>query len=678
MTSIYLLLPVYVLVRTSKELETTAKFFLALLLLQQLAEKWRGKCKFLEQRDAALSKHIESSAGQVVVQASAPQREVKAHMQKQTQRSEESTPQIPHKKPLSIVMTEQYIQTCSAFQQKVDQEKASTTITNRSVKFVDELSMFVGNFQETYRNAPTPPLIGFESCPHYEAMIRKFIRGIRPKFYTLTNSFALLQRNKGNESRLFQQLSQAHGVPNPLDRFYAPIKTVPPTWPSPTSAEVACPVRRIFFQMSMIERLLLAQERWQKEGKPYQMDIGFHYTSPACIDRIQADGLLKREEREQKQIPSKHNGSRYGEGIYTANDAQSFSDYGSIGLMVVRLKGVMMDHEEAECGYKKGNDSITNEKKSIVVLKEKFQVLPVLQFSAETFSTNQQGLAYLRYLTVKLQCLVDEHLSIVRPGLPRKGPTDRRPSKRKRIISISDRISFPTFQHNPSSTIETINYEAPLYLNQVDPAAFYSTVGLHRYHDDCSVCLNPLTESCAFLQDTSRDRVVRLNACGHEFHEECAIQILILSHVCPICRTLQTLFRGKMPSGRMVVACDESKHCEGFEHVGTIVIRYMIPAGVQKVYHVDPGRPYSSIDRTAYIPQTLEGIKLLHRLKEAFKRGLTFTVGPKLVDGQVNQVTWSSITHKTSLTGGPTCFGYPDPLFIKRCHHELDTLGIPP
>ena len=68
--------------------------------------------------------------------------------------------------------------------------------------------------------------------------------------------------------------------------------------------------------------------------------------------------VLNREERSTQQIDSRHRGSRYGEGIYTAGDAQSFSDYGDVGLMLVRLKGVEMDSEEAERGYSKGNNSI--------------------------------------------------------------------------------------------------------------------------------------------------------------------------------------------------------------------------------------------------------------------------------------------------------------------------------
>jgi deltex len=130
-----------------------------------------------------------------------------------------------------------------------------------------------------------------------------------------------------------------------------------------------------------------------------------------------------------------------------------------------------------------------------------------------------------------------------------------------------------------------------------------------------------------------------------------------------------------MPGGKMKVSCERDMKCAGYEHAGTICIKYSIPQGVQKPYHPNPGAPFSSAKRTAYLPETADGCDLLKRLKYAFMHGLTFTVGVSQATGLDDSVTWSTIPHKTSMTGGP--FGYPDPAYFAACHKELDNLEVP-
>jgi hypothetical protein len=164
----------------------------------------------------------------------------------------------------------------------------------------------------------------------------------------------------------------------------------------------------------LAERLLEAQEQFRTEGaaqgRPCSIDIGYHYTKPENLDHIQTDGLLNRADRDSRQILSSSNGARYGEGIYTGSDPQSFSDYGPVGLMVLRLKGVEMDADEAGKGYSKGNNSITSLKRpGLVVLEKSEQCLPVIQFLTDDLSTNQRGLAHLSYLERRIQSLLVEH-----------------------------------------------------------------------------------------------------------------------------------------------------------------------------------------------------------------------------------------------------------------------------
>ena len=87
---------------------------------------------------------------------------------------------------------------------------------------------------------------------------------------------------------------------------------------------------------------------------------------------------------------------------------------------------------------------------------------------------------------------------------------------------------------------------------------------------------------------------------------------------------------------------------------------------------------HDSADRVAYLPDTVEGNSLLKRLTYAFVHGLTFVVGVSLTTGRANSVTWASIHHKTSPTGGVQSHGFPDPNFFTNCNDELDALNVPP
>lgn len=55
---------------------------------------------------------------------------------------------------------------------------------------------------------------------------------------------------------------------------------------------------------------------------------------------------------------------------------------------------------------------------------------------------------------------------------------------------------------------------------------------------------------------------------------------------------------------------------------------------------------------------------------------MTFTVGRSVTTGKENSVIWNGIHHKTSLDGGPTAFGYPDPTYFERVTQELKERGI--
>lgn len=202
--------------------------------------------------------------------------------------------------------------------------------------------------------------------------------------------------------------------------------------------------------------------------------------------------------------------------------------------------------------------------------------------------------------------------------------------------------------------------------------------------DECPICIDELNNGSS---------VVMTKKCRHLFHRDCIMSWLAgqAKSECPSCTALVRSPQGPGPSGTMTVYVDRSTTFYeslsnggstgvsgghgGLPPVNPIVIHYSIPSGRQASYMEHPGQRYSGTSRTAYLPNTQAGRRLLKRLQFAFLHGFTFMVGTSLTTGSTNTVIWTSIHHKTSLCGGT--HGYPDPDFVRRCDDELDALNIP-
>ena len=92
----------------------------------------------------------------------------------------------------------------------------------------------------------------------------------------------------------------------------------------------------------------------------------------------------------------------------------------------------------------------------------------------------------------------------------------------------------------------------------------------------------------------------------------------------------------------------------GYEKYGTIEITYNIPGGIQDKEHPNPGRRFQGTKRTAYVPDSPQGKKVVRLLRKAFDARLIFTVGTSHTTGATNAVVWNDIHHKTNMQGGPT------------------------
>lgn len=184
-------------------------------------------------------------------------------------------------------------------------------------------------------------------------------------------------------------------------------------------------------------------------------------------------------------------------------------------------------------------------------------------------------------------------------------------------------------------------------------------------------------ETCPICLETIRKGDCEmLPKCKHCFCKDCLKKAFQEKPACPICGEIYGSLTGTQPKeGTMNHSKDDSS-LPGYEKYGTITIKYYIPSGIQGNEHPNPGQSYHGASRTAYLPDSTEGRKVLKLLERAFNQRLTFTVGRSSTTGINNVVTWNDIHHKTSRSGGPTNYGYPDPEYLKRVQDELKAKGI--
>uniref|UniRef100_A0A3Q2U6Y5 E3 ubiquitin-protein ligase n=1 Tax=Fundulus heteroclitus TaxID=8078 RepID=A0A3Q2U6Y5_FUNHE len=181
--------------------------------------------------------------------------------------------------------------------------------------------------------------------------------------------------------------------------------------------------------------------------------------------------------------------------------------------------------------------------------------------------------------------------------------------------------------------------------------------------DKCSICLSHFTDK-------------KQLKCKHEFCNKCLQNAMKYSGpICPICKDIFGEVQGPQPDGTMTWN-HFSTSLPGFADCGHISITYTFLGGKQKENHPNPGQYYTGTTRYAYLPDNKEGNEVLRLLKKAFDQKLIFTVGTSRTSGVENTVTWNDIHHKTSMTGGPERFGYPDKNYLSRVKDELKSKGI--
>lgn len=129
-----------------------------------------------------------------------------------------------------------------------------------------------------------------------------------------------------------------------------------------------------------------------------------------------------------------------------------------------------------------------------------------------------------------------------------------------------------------------------------------------------------------------------------------------------------------MPLGRMSVRRD-ARALPGHEGYGTLSIEYSFKDGVQGPEHPQPGQPYYGDYRSAYLPASPQGYKILKMLELAWDRRLMFSLGYSITRNCDGVIIWNGIHMKTSRSGGSSRYGYPDPTYLDRVTEELKVKG---
>ncbi|KAJ8313476.1 hypothetical protein KUTeg_008973 [Tegillarca granosa] len=181
---------------------------------------------------------------------------------------------------------------------------------------------------------------------------------------------------------------------------------------------------------------------------------------------------------------------------------------------------------------------------------------------------------------------------------------------------------------------------------------------------------NTLDEDCCICMDKITDP--KWLPCKHVFCTDCIDQQFKFKPACPQCGAVHGIVTGDQPPGSMS-RIKQNFSLPGYPECKTIAITYTFSSGYQTEEHPNPGKFYSGIERTGYLPDN-EKAKLL---RVAFDRRLVFTIGRSRTTGQEGVITWNDIHHKTRTHGGQQSFGYPDDTYLDRVLDELAAKGKP-
>lgn len=411
-------------------------------------------------------------------------------------------------------------------------------------------------------------------------------------------------------------------------------------------------------------RVFLKRQEWKRRGAQCQLSVGYHFSLESQMSTIRQTGLLTQADRLAQGLPNNVFKAAYGDGVYTGNDPTTFYEFrtgANAGMMVLRLVG-----KSGRASSRAGCDTVVSCSRGIVNLRGSDQCAVLVEYEGEVVFLNKiNAKSKILRLQTYFEGLIDRVLA--EEPVPKQVVSDVKLSN----ISVHSKvIGFYRGMSRPRDTKQRfmLTYNAPQTLNaNTSRNAVLDKVDASQCDSrmECVICRS---ESQAGQSTTP---MFKIKACGHRVHQHCADRVLLFQNQqakCPCCRKLFKEPRGASPSGSLTVIFDP--HTGSPLSSGTIVLQYKMLWGIQKEYHVDRGKLYSSSEYEAFVPDCEAGRQLVQRLVYAFLRGLTFTIAPSSKPQESYRIAWSSIPHKT-------CTSSSDDFYIPTANMELDILGVP-
>ena len=182
----------------------------------------------------------------------------------------------------------------------------------------------------------------------------------------------------------------------------------------------------------------------------------------------------------------------------------------------------------------------------------------------------------------------------------------------------------------------------------------------------CPICYDELKRKPITAVATCKN-------CKQSFCKGCLDEALKHKPYCPTCTVPLRKITGNQPTGgTMTINTYPKQKLPGYEQYGTIQIHYDIPSGKQGTEHPNPGKHFRGASYTAYLPDSLEGRKVVRLLRKALDAQLKFTVGTSHTSGATDTLLTICfilvIVHNSN--------GYPDPTYLSRVLEELATKRI--
>jgi len=187
------------------------------------------------------------------------------------------------------------------------------------------------------------------------------------------------EKRPRQERRIQQMLGELHSMSQTPDGrallFVEDIHAVPDR----TGAEPLSKDDMVY----MAKRFVLFREELARKGRTFDISFGWHWTTRDSLETIRESGLMCRTEMKSTGIkPAKIAGSVYGDGIYVANNCETFRRYGDTCLLCLILRGRVSMHGDGQTGY----DTVIGNKKTKpkighpnneIVLQRCDQIFPV-------------------------------------------------------------------------------------------------------------------------------------------------------------------------------------------------------------------------------------------------------------------------------------------------------------